>query len=70
MKIILASQSQRRAAILELAKIDFEVIPSSYEEKILEIPTIEDKYLRSTICEYFNVREFKYRRTIKRASIW
>lgn len=34
MKIILASQSQRRAAILELAKIDFEIIPSSYEEKI------------------------------------
>ncbi len=24
-----------------------------FEEKILEIPTIEDKYLRSAICEYF-----------------
>lgn len=43
MKIILASQSQRRAAILELAKIDFEVIPSSYEEKMLESLNIEEQ---------------------------
>lgn len=43
MKIILASQSQRRDAILELAKIDFEVIPSSYEEKMLESLNIEEQ---------------------------
>ena len=34
MKVILASQSPRRAALLDLAKIDFEVMPSDYEEKI------------------------------------
>lgn len=34
MKIILASQSPRRAAILDLAKIEFEVLVSNYEEKI------------------------------------
>lgn len=43
MKIILASQSQRRAAILELAKIDFEIIPSNYEEKILDELNIEEQ---------------------------
>ena len=34
MKIILASKSPRRAAILDLAKIEFEVLVSNYEEKI------------------------------------
>lgn len=34
MKVILASQSPRRAALLDLAQIDFEVMPSSYDEKI------------------------------------
>ena len=43
MKIILASQSERRAAILELAKIDFEIIPSNYEEKMLEQLNIEEQ---------------------------
>lgn len=33
MKIILASQSPRRIALMELAKIDFEVMASSKEEK-------------------------------------
>ena len=34
MKVILASQSPRRAALLDLAQIDFEVMPSSYDEKL------------------------------------
>ena len=33
MKIILASQSPRRIAVMELAKIDFEVMSSNKEEK-------------------------------------
>ncbi len=33
MKIILASQSPRRIALLDLAKIEFEVIPSNYVER-------------------------------------
>lgn len=33
MKVILASRSPRRVALLDLIKVDFEVIPSSYEEK-------------------------------------
>lgn len=43
MKIILASQSQRRAAILELAQIDFEIIPSNYEEKMKDNLSIEEQ---------------------------
>lgn len=43
MKVILASQSQRRAAILELAKIDFEVIPSNYEEKMKSGLSLEEQ---------------------------
>ena len=34
MKIILASQSPRRAALLDLAKVDFEVMPSSLKKKL------------------------------------
>lgn len=34
MKIILASKSPRRAALLDLIKVDFEVMPSSYKEVI------------------------------------
>lgn len=34
MKVILASQSPRRAALLDLAKVDFEVMPSNYEENL------------------------------------
>lgn len=41
MKVILASQSPRRAALLDLIKIDFEVMPSSYEEKITNSADIE-----------------------------
>lgn len=33
MKIILASQSPRRIALMELAKIDFEIMPSDKEEQ-------------------------------------
>ena len=43
MKIILASQSPRRSAILDLAKIDFEVFPSSYEENIEDGSDIEEQ---------------------------
>lgn len=42
MKIILASKSPRRTALLDLIKIDFEVMPSSYEEKIDNSLGIED----------------------------
>ena len=42
MKIILASQSPRRAALMDLAKIDFEVIKSNYVEKINEEEDIEE----------------------------
>ena len=44
MKIILASQSPRRAAILDLAKIDFEVLPSNYEEKMANGLDILEKH--------------------------
>ena len=43
MKIILASQSPRRAALLDLAQIDFEVMPSSFEEKIKSGMNIEEQ---------------------------
>lgn len=43
MKIILASQSPRRAAILDLAKIDFEVLPSNYKESLDDFDDIEEK---------------------------
>lgn len=43
MKIILASQSPRRAALLDLAKIEYEVIPSNYEEKINNNLNIEEQ---------------------------
>ena len=43
MKVILASQSPRRAALLDLAKIDFEVMPSDYEEKIKSGMNIEEQ---------------------------
>lgn len=43
MKVILASQSPRRAALLDLAKIDFEVMPSRYEEKMKSGMNIEEQ---------------------------
>lgn len=43
MKIILASQSPRRAALLDLIKVDFEVMPSSYEEKLDKSLDIEEQ---------------------------
>lgn len=42
MRVILASQSPRRAAILDLARIDYEVIPSDYVEKITPTDDIEE----------------------------
>lgn len=43
MKVILASQSPRRMALMELAKIDFEVIPSHKEEKFDDSLSVEDQ---------------------------
>ena len=43
MKVILASQSPRRAALLDWSKVDFEVMPSKYEEKIKSGANIEEQ---------------------------
>ena len=42
MKVILASKSPRRSALLDLIKIDFEVMPSSYKEAINNKLDIEE----------------------------
>ncbi len=42
MKVILASRSPRRAALLDLIKVDFEVMPSSYKEVINNKIDIEE----------------------------
>lgn len=42
MKIILASKSPRRIALMELARFEFEVMPSSYDEKIKNMYDIEE----------------------------
>ncbi len=43
MRIILASNSPRRAAIMDLANIDFEVIPSTFDESRIREDDIERK---------------------------
>lgn len=43
MKIILASQSPRRVALMDLAQIDFEVMPSNYNEKIDKTLSLDEK---------------------------
>lgn len=43
MKVILASQSPRKAALLELAQIEYEIFPSNYEEKINDGFNIEEQ---------------------------
>ena len=43
MKVILASQSPRRAALMDLIKIDFEVIPSNHEKAIHSGSNIEEQ---------------------------
>ena len=43
MKVILASQSPRRAALLDLAKVDFEIMPSNYEENLKSGFDIEEQ---------------------------
>jgi len=43
MKVILASQSPRRAALMDLIKIDFEVLPSEHEKKIQSGSNIEEQ---------------------------
>lgn len=42
MKVILASKSPRRTALLDLIKVDFEVMPSSYKEVINNKVDIEE----------------------------
>ncbi len=41
MRVILASGSPRRAAIMDLAEIEYEVLPSKFEEKIEKGVNIE-----------------------------
>ena len=56
MKVILASQSPRRAALLELANIDFEVLPSKIaEEKIKSGGDIEEQAKELAYKKAFNV---------------
>lgn len=43
MKVILASQSPRRAALMDLIKIDFEVLPSNHEKEIRNGYNIEEQ---------------------------
>ena len=43
MKVILASQSPRRAALMDLIKIDFEVLPSKHEKEIKNGSNIEEQ---------------------------
>ena len=43
MKLILASTSPRRAALMELVNIDCEILPSTYDESKVEGYTIEEK---------------------------
>ncbi len=43
MKVILASQSPRRAALMDLIKIDFEVLPSEKEKKIQSGSNVEEQ---------------------------
>ena len=55
MKIILASKSPRRAAILDLIKVDFEVLPSSYNEKFDDSLDIEDQVKEVAYGKALNV---------------
>ena len=43
MRVILASNSSRRAAIMELANIDCEIIPSNFDESSIKETDIEKK---------------------------
>lgn len=43
MKVILASKSPRRAALMDLIKIEFEVLPSNHEKKINNGNNIEEQ---------------------------
>ncbi len=42
MKVILASRSPRRTALLDLIKIDFEVMPSAYKEEYKNTSNVEE----------------------------
>jgi len=62
-KIILASASPRRRKILELLKLDFEVIrPSNYKEKQLKDPynTVIGNSINKAKDVYSYIREHKY----------
>lgn len=43
MKVILASKSPRRAALLNLAQIEYEIFPSNFDESTVKIFNIEEK---------------------------
>ena len=43
MRVILASGSPRRAAIMDLANIDYEVIPSNFDESSIKESDLEKK---------------------------
>ena len=60
MKLILASTSPRRAALMELAKIDCEILPSSYDESTLVEYDIEKK---SKLLAYNKAKDILNTRT-------
>ena len=43
MKVILASQSPRRMALMDLAQLEYEIFPSNYDEKLNSIINLEEK---------------------------
>ncbi len=43
MKVILASQSPRRAALMDLAQIEYEIFPSHFDEKLNNTIDLEEK---------------------------
>lgn len=55
MKVILASQSPRRAALMDLIKIDFEVLPSENEKKIQNGSNIEEQAIEVAYEKALNV---------------
>lgn len=55
MKVILASQSPRRAALMDLIKIDFEVLPSENEKKIQSGSNIEEQAIEVAYEKALNV---------------
>lgn len=55
MRIILASQSQRRKELLDLIKIKYDVIPSNVDEAFIEGLTLEEQSKRLAFIKAKNV---------------